>query len=203
MGISKFFTLHFLKNASWIAMLIWTFEPDLQDTVDWGSLLISMLEKLNWFHLTGLITLVLLMWKWMGLFLRKNHLLRCWGWPSLLNWIEALILSLLLKLLPRKLELWFILWSFFLLRFLCISINLPSDHAWNTVATPSCYLELLDKLQKQICRTVGPSLAASLELLAHRQNVACLSLFYQYPHIKTNQGLIKINQAINQQISEI
>ena len=31
----------------------------------------------------------------------------------------------------------------------------------------SCYLELLDKLQKQICRTVGPSLAAPLEHLAH------------------------------------
>ena len=45
---------------------------------------------------------------------------------------------------------------------------------------PSCYLELLDKLQKQICRTVGPSLAASLEPLAHRGNVASLSLFYRY-----------------------
>ena len=33
----------------------------------------------------------------------------------------------------------------------------------------SCYLELLDKLQKPICRIVGPSLAASLEPLAHRQ----------------------------------
>ena len=33
---------------------------------------------------------------------------------------------------------------------------------------PSCYLGLLDKLQKGICRIVGPSLAASLELLAHR-----------------------------------
>ena len=32
---------------------------------------------------------------------------------------------------------------------------------------PSCYLELLDKLQKWICRTVGPSLAVSLEPLAH------------------------------------
>ena len=31
---------------------------------------------------------------------------------------------------------------------------------------------MLDKLQKQICRTVGPSLAASLEPLAHCQNVA-------------------------------
>ena len=33
---------------------------------------------------------------------------------------------------------------------------------------PSCYLELLDKLQKRICKTVGPSLVASLESLAHR-----------------------------------
>ena len=30
----------------------------------------------------------------------------------------------------------------------------------------SCYLELLHKLQKQICRAEGPSLAASLEPLA-------------------------------------
>ena len=39
-------------------------------------------------------------------------------------------------------------------------------HAW--AGAPSCYLELLDKLQKRTCRTVGPSLAASLEPLAHR-----------------------------------
>ena len=41
-------------------------------------------------------------------------------------------------------------------------------------------LGLLDKLQKWICRIVGPSLAASLEPVAHRQNVASLSLFYRY-----------------------
>ena len=46
--------------------------------------------------------------------------------------------------------------------------------------TPGCYLELLDKLQKRICRTVGPSLAASLEPLAYRRNLASLSLFYRY-----------------------
>ena len=34
-------------------------------------------------------------------------------------------------------------------------------HVW--AGGSSCYLELLDKLQKQICRTVGPSLATSLE----------------------------------------
>ena len=42
-------------------------------------------------------------------------------------------------------------------------------HVW--AVAPSCYLELLDKLQKQICRTVGPSLAAFLEPLAHHRNV--------------------------------
>ena len=51
-------------------------------------------------------------------------------------------------------------------------------HVW--AGTPSCYLKLLDKLQKWICRVVGPSLAASLEPLAHRRNVANLSLFYRY-----------------------
>ena len=51
-------------------------------------------------------------------------------------------------------------------------------HIW--AGAPSCYLELLDRLQQQICRTVGPSLAASLETLAHRRNAACLSLFYRY-----------------------
>ena len=45
---------------------------------------------------------------------------------------------------------------------------------------PSCYLELLDKLHKWICRTVGPSLAASLEPLTHHQNVVSLGLFYRY-----------------------
>ena len=38
-------------------------------------------------------------------------------------------------------------------------------HAW--AGAPSCYLDMLDKLQKQIRRTVGPSLAASLEPLAY------------------------------------
>ena len=51
-------------------------------------------------------------------------------------------------------------------------------HIW--AGAPSCYLDLLDKLQKRICRIVGPSLATSLEPLAHHQNVASLSLFYRY-----------------------
>ena len=51
-------------------------------------------------------------------------------------------------------------------------------HVW--IGAPSCYLDLLGKLQKRICRIVGPSLAASLEPLAYRRNVASLSLFYRY-----------------------
>ena len=44
----------------------------------------------------------------------------------------------------------------------------------------SCYLEILDKLQKHICWTGGPSLVASFEPLAHHRNVVSLSLFYRY-----------------------
>ena len=48
-------------------------------------------------------------------------------------------------------------------------INLPDSLAWNTVAMSGLVVlaatGMLDKLQKQICRTVGLSLAASLELL--------------------------------------
>ena len=128
------------------------------------------------------MTLVLLMLKWIGPFLGKNYLLKFWDFLSHLSWIGALNLSLLLKLTPRKLEPWFILWSFFLLRLLSISIILPYSipcmeyccHVW--AGAPSCYLELLDKLQRRIIRTVATLPAASLEPLAYRRNVASLSL---------------------------
>ena len=51
-------------------------------------------------------------------------------------------------------------------------------HVW--AGAPSCYLKLLDKLQKWICMTVSTSLADSLGPLAHRQNIASLILFYRY-----------------------
>ena len=88
--------LNCLLNLNVIYKTLWTGAR--------SGLLVSMLGKLDWFGLTRLITQVLLMWKWMGLFLRKNHLLRCWGWPSLWNWVVAPTLSLLLKLPPGKLE---------------------------------------------------------------------------------------------------
>ena len=45
-------------------------------------------------------------------------------------------------------------------------------HVW--AGAPSCYLELLDKLQKRIFRTVDSSLVASLEPLTHHRNVTNL-----------------------------
>ena len=119
------------------------------------------------------------MWKWMGLLFRKSHLLRCWGSLSLLIWIGGLTLYLFLKKPPRKLEPWFVLWFFSpeVALYLYKSTIQPCMecccHFW--ARAPSCYLELLDKLQKWIWRTVGPSLAASLEPLAHQWNVASLS----------------------------
>ena len=47
-------------------------------------------------------------------------------------------------------------------------------HVW--AGAPSCYLKLLDKVQKEICRTVGPSLTVSLEPLAHLQKVFSIGI---------------------------
>ena len=60
---------NWLLNLNLIYKTLWTGAG--------SGLLISMLEKLNWFRLTDVITLLLLMGKWIDLFLNKNHLLRC------------------------------------------------------------------------------------------------------------------------------
>ena len=118
---------------------------------------------------------------------------QCWNnstsfvWPENgLDWIGTFTLSLMLKLPPRKLS-----WSLWKsMKFLSPEVAL---YLYNSTIQPCmeyfcnvwasariCYLELLDKLQIWICRTTGPWLAASLEPLAHRQNVANLSLFNRY-----------------------
>ena len=63
-------------------------------------------------------------------------------------------------------------------------------HIWAGV--PSCYLELLDKLQKRICKIVGPSPAASLKPLAYCWNVANLSLFYRYYFGRSSSELAQL-----------
>ena len=57
----------------------------------------------------------------------------------IINWIGSLTLSLLLKLAARKLEPLFLLWSFFLLKLVFISLNMSYNLAWNTV----CLYELV------------------------------------------------------------
>ena len=58
--------------------------------------------------------------------------------------------------------------------------------------SPSCYLDMLDKLQKQICRTIGPSFAASLESLAVRRNATSLILIYRYYFCRCSPVLTKL-----------
>ena len=53
---------------------------------------------------------------------------------------------------------------------------------------PSCSLELLDKLQTQTCRNIGPSLAASLEPLARHGNVTS----YRYYFGRSSSELTKL-----------
>ena len=61
-------------------------------------------------------------------------------------------------------------------------------HVW--AGTPNCYLDMLDRLQKQVCRTVCPSLAASLELLTQRQNVTSFSVFFGYYLVDVHLNLL-------------
>ena len=146
-----------------------------------SGLLISMLGKLSWFRLTnnnGSIDV-----KMGGSILEEKSSFKMLGltFSSKLHWgsytvsiaktaskkIGALIHSM--KFLSPEVAL-----------YLYKSTKRPCMeyccHIW--AGAPSCYLDLLDKLQKQICRIAGPSLAASLEPLVHRRNVASLNLFW-------------------------
>ena len=103
---------------------------------------------------------------------------------SKLDW-SSYIVSIA-KTASKKIEALIHSSSFFLLRLLCISINLPYNmeyccQVW--AGAPSCHLELLDRLQK---------LAASLEPLAHPQNVASLILFYRYYFSRCSSELAQL-----------
>ena len=169
--ILLFMLMILLSTISVVRHLIWG------NSHNWLLKLNLIFETLlSWFLLTSLLTLVLLLWKRMGMFLRDYHLLRCWGCLLNLNWIGALTLSLLLKMLPRKLLLY--IYKF--------PIRPCMEYCCHVLtAAHSCYLELLDKLnkivrQRQIYKTFNHLLAASLELLAYRHNVASFSCFHRY-----------------------
>ena len=57
-------------------------------------------------------------------------------------------------------------------------------HIW--ASAPSYFLELLDKLQKWICRGT----LYSLQSLAHQRNMASWSLFYRYYFLKCSSELV-------------
>ena len=117
----------------------------------------------------------------MGLFLRKSHLLRCWRWPFLLNWIGGSYIISIAKTASKKIGALNRSMKFLSPEVaMCLyrSTMEYCCHVW--FGATSCHLELLDKLQKRICKTVGPSLATSLEPLGHRRNVTRLSLLYRY-----------------------
>ena len=121
----------------------------------------------------------------MSLFLIKNHLLRCWGWPSLLNLDSGSYIISIAKTVSKKIGV--LINS---MKFLSPQVVLYLSkstihqcmeyccHVW--AGAPSCYLELLNRLQKRICRTAGPLLTASIEPLPFHRNVTSLSLFCRY-----------------------
>ena len=126
--------------------------------------------------------------KSMGLFLRKIYLGLTFS--SKLDWdpyiisiaktaskkIGALICSM--KFLSPKVALYL------------YKSTIRPCHVW--AGALICYLELLDKLQKQLFKTVDFSLAPSLEPLAHRPNVASLSLFYRYFFVRCSSELAQL-----------
>lgn len=97
----------------------------------------------------------------------------CSNYLSPLIWFEIFILSVLLNLSLKNSDSWFIVLSFFLLMLIYLyKSNIPHYmecccYIWFGV--PNCYLDMLNKSWKWVIRVAGPTLAACLNLLAHRQ----------------------------------
>ena len=162
-------------------------ESDLRDTVDWGREWLvdfntgkTQLVSFDCSNNTGAIDVEM-----DGSVLEEKSSFKMLGLPfsSKLDW-GSYIFSIA-KTTSNKIGAFIRSMKFISLEVvLCLyksTIRLCMEywcHVW--AGAPSCYVDLLNKLQKRICRTVGPSLATSLEPLAHRRNVASLSLFHRY-----------------------
>ena len=90
-------------------------ESDLQETMDWDRMWLvdfnAGKSQLVWFDQcknTGTIGV-----KTDGSVLEGKSSFKMLGWLSHLHWIGPLALSLLLKLPPRKLKPWSVVWSSF------------------------------------------------------------------------------------------
>ena len=144
-------------------------EPDLRDAVDWGKKWLddfmagkTQLVSFDWFNNNGSIDV-----KMDGSVLEeKSSFKMLWlTFSSNLDWgsyitsiaktaskkIGALIFSM--KFLSPEVAL-------YLYKSTICPCMEYCCYVW--AGAPNCYLELLDKLEKRICRIVGPLLAASL-----------------------------------------
>ena len=149
-------------------------ESDLRDNVDWGK------EWLVGFN-AGKTQLVLFDWsnkngsfdvKMDGSVLEKKSSFKMLGltFSSKLYWGSYIIsvaktASKKIGALIRSLRLISPEVALYLYKSTILPCMEYCCHVW--AGAPSWYFELLDKLQKRICRTVGPLFAASVEPLAH------------------------------------
>ena len=149
-------------------------EPDLRDMVDWGKKWLvdfnagkTQLVSFDWPNNDGSIDV-----KMGGSILEEKSSFKMLGltFSSKLDW-GSYIISIA-KTASKKIEA-LICSMKFLSPEVAVYLYKPTIrpcmeyccHVWAVAS--SCYLDLLDKLQKRICRIAGPSLTASLEPLAH------------------------------------
>ena len=107
-----------------------------------SSLLISMLEKLNWFRLTGFVLLTgAIDMKMDGSVLEEKSSFKMLGltFSCKLNWGSYIIF--IAKTASKKIGA-LIHYMKFRLRLLCISINLPYSQAWNTAVMSGLVLSV-------------------------------------------------------------
>ena len=149
-------------------------ESDLQDTEDWVEKVLvdfnageTQLVSFDWSNKNGFIDV-----KMDGSVLEQKSSFKMLGltFSSKLDWVSYIIS--VAKTASKKIGALISSMKFLspeVALFLYKSTICPCMeyccHVW--AGASSCYLELLDKLEKQKYQTVGPSLAASLEPLAH------------------------------------
>ena len=157
--------------------LVSELESCLRDTVDWGRKRLidlnagkTQLVSFDRSNNTGPIDVKM---GWLALEEKTPFKMLGLSYSSELDWgsyiisiastaskkIEAFIRSL--KFLSPE----FLSLALYLYRYTIIPCMKYSCHV--LAGAPSSYLEMLDKLQKRICRTVGLLLATSLETLTH------------------------------------
>ena len=114
--------------------LIWCYQASNlgQQLGAWSGLLISLLEKFKLFHLSRRATQVLLMWKWVGLILMKNHHMMP-GLPFSIKFCWNSYIVSVAKTVSKKIGAFIPPWSVFLVRFFAGSVNLLYDLAWKFV----------------------------------------------------------------------